>query len=162
MAKNDDKTNVMRILEQHGISYIPHSYDPSDGCIGAAAVAAKIGVPDYALYKTLVTRGASGRHYVFVIPATSELDLKPAAKAVGEKSVAMIRQAELLPLTGYIHGGCSPVGMKKQFPTCFEEEIILLDTVTVSAGKVGRQIELAPSELINLVSSFTAQVSKDK
>ena len=158
MAKQDDKTNVMRILDQKGISYVPHSYDPGDKPVTAVDAANKLGIPAYSMYKTLVTKGASGANYVFVIPGENELDLKAAARAVSEKSIVMIKQAELLPLTGYIHGGCSPIGMKKQFFTCFEEEIILLDTVTVSAGKIGHMIELDPNELIEAVSGITAPV----
>ena len=162
MAKHEEKTNVMRILDQKNIWYLPHSYDTSDGSIDALSVAEKVGVEDYKIYKTLVTVGASGNHYVFVIPGGNELELKLAAKAVGEKSIAMIKQAQLLPLTGYIHGGCSPIGMKKQFKTCFEEEVILLDTVLVSAGKVGFQIEVKPQDLISLTGAITAQVSQEK
>ena len=162
MAKAKEKTNVMRILDQKNVVYTPHEYDSSDGAISAVDVASKIGEEKYKIYKTLVTRGASGANYVFVIPGGNELDLKKAAKAAGEKSIAMIKQAELLPLTGYIHGGCSPIGMKKPFPTVFEEEIILLDTVIVSAGRVGFQIELSPSDLISLTCGRTAEVSSEK
>lgn len=162
MAKTDDKTNVMRILEQKGIAYTPHRYDFSDGAIGALDVAEKIGADRYKIFKTLVTRGASGGYYVFVIPGGNELELKKAAKAAGEKSIAMIKQAELLPLTGYVHGGCSPIGMKKAFPTIFDEEVILLDTMVVSAGKVGFQVELAPDDLIEAVGGTVAEVSHEK
>ena len=143
-----------------GIAYTPRSYDAGDTPVTAVDAADKLGVPREAMYKTLVTRGASGNHFVFVIPGENELDLKAAARAVGEKSIVMVKQAELLPLTGYIHGGCSPIGMKKQFSTCFEEEIILLDTVTVSAGKIGRMIELCPDDLISAVGGITAPVSR--
>ena len=161
MAKADFKTNVMRVLEGKHIPYTPHTYDVSGGIPDGKTAAKAIGKSADEVYKTLVTRGAGGKNYVFVIPVASELDLKKAAKAVGEKSIEMIRQAELLPLTGYIHGGCSPIGMKKQFPTVFEEEIILLDTVTVSAGKVGYQIELSPQALLDLVDGFSAPLVKD-
>ena len=110
------------------------------------------------MFKTLVTRGASGGYYVFDIPVADSLDLKKAAKAVGEKSIAMIKSAELLPLTGYIHGGCSPVGMKKPFPTVFDETAELWDTIVVSAGKIGAQVELAPTALLELVGATTADL----
>ena len=117
MAKSkEEKTNVMRTLEQKKIPYTAHSYDP-EGPIDGVSVAQTLGQPPEQVFKTLVTKGASGAYYVFDIPVAENLDLKKAAKAVGEKSVAMLPQKELLPLTGYVHGGCSPVGMKKQFPT---------------------------------------------
>ena len=119
MAKNkEEKTNVMRTLEQKKIPYTPHTYDPN-GPIDGVSVAQALGQDPACVFKTLVTRGASGGYYVFDIPVAENLDLKKAARAVGEKSVAMLPQKELLPLTGYVHGGCSPVGMKKQFPTVF-------------------------------------------
>ena len=119
MAKSkEEKTNVMRTLEQKKIPYTAHSYDPEGG-IDGVSVAQTLGQPPEQVFKTLVTKGASGAYYVFDIPVAENLDLKKAAKAVGEKSVAMLPQKELLPLTGYVHGGCSPVGMKKQFPTVF-------------------------------------------
>ena len=110
--------------------------------------------------KTLVTQGASKKYYVFVIPVGKELDLKAAAKAVREKSIEMIKQAQLLPLTGYIHGGCSPIGMKKQFPTVFDESVENQPTITVSAGKIGCQVEAAPGDLAALVRGSFAPVSK--
>lgn len=162
MAKSEGKTNVMRILQQNGVSYTPHEYDFSDGGISAGDVARKIGADPDKIFKTLVTEGASGANYVFVIPGSNELELKLAAKAVGEKSIAMIKQARLFPLTGYVHGGCSPIGMKKQFPVCFDEEVILFDTIIVSAGKVGHQVEVAPDDLIALTGGTVAQVSHPK
>ena len=123
MAKNkEEKTNVMRTLEQKKIPYTAFSYDP-DGPIDGVSVAAETGLDAASVFKTLVTKGASGAYYVFDIPVAENLDLKKAAKAVGEKSIAMLPQKELLPLTGYVHGGCSPVGMKKQFPTVFHETV---------------------------------------
>ena len=113
------------------------------------------------VFKTLVTRGASGGYYVFDIPVAENLDLKKAAKAVGEKSIAMIAQKELLPLTGYVHGGCSPVGMKKQFPTVFHETAELFDTICVSAGKIGAQVEVAPADLMALLGARTADVTAE-
>ena len=109
--------------------------------------------------KTLVTQGASRQHYVFIIPVLRSLDLKAAARAVGEKSIEMIPQARLLPLTGYVHGGCSPVGMKKQYPTVFHETAEILDTIMVSAGKIGYQVELRPADLIALVGATTADLT---
>ena len=152
------KTNAMRILEKEKISYQMHTYDASDGQIDGAAVARKVGMDPAKVFKTLVTKGASGAYYVFDIPVAENLDLKKAAKAVGEKSVAMLPQKELLPLTGYVHGGCSPVGMKKQFPTVFHETAELFDTICVSAGKIGHQVECDPNALIALLRAKTADV----
>ena len=156
--KKDEKTNVMRVLEQHGILYTAHSY-PADGPIDGVSVANFLGQDPEQVFKTLVTKATSGNYYVFDIPVAENLDLKKAAKAVGEKSIAMIPQKELLPLTGYIHGGCSPVGMKKQFPTVFHETVILFDTICVSAGKVGAQVELSPNALISRLGADTADIT---
>lgn len=145
MAKNN-KTNVMRILEQKKAAYIPHEYDKSVGTDGVS-VANAVGLNPESVFKTLVTVGKSGDHYVFVIPVCHELDLKKAAKAVGEKSIEMIKQKDLLPLTGYIHGGCSPVGMKKFFKTTINDSIKELKTITVSAGEIGKQVEISSEEL---------------
>lgn len=158
MAKKEEKTNVMRLLTQANIAYTPHFYDPDDG-IDGVTVAGLLGQDPGAVFKTLVTRGASGGYYVFDIPVEESLDLKKAAKAVGEKSIAMIAQKELLPLTGYIHGGCSPVGMKKQFPTVFHETVILYDTICVSAGKIGAQVELDPNDLMQLLDASAQDVT---
>ena len=159
MAKNkEEKTNVMRTLEQKKIPYTPHTYDPN-GPIDGVSVAQALGQDPACVFKTLVTRGASGGYYVFDIPVAENLDLKKAARAVGEKSVAMLPQKELLPLTGYVHGGCSPVGMSKHFPTYFAEEVILVDTMICSAGKVGHQVEVAPDALIALVDGQVADLT---
>ena len=159
MAKQkEEKTNVMRVLEQKGVAYTPHTY-PTDGSIDGASVAGYLGQDPECVFKTLVARGASGGYYVFDIPVEDTLDLKKAAKAVGEKSIAMIHQKELLPLTGYIHGGCSPVGMKKQFPTVFHETAEILDTSCVSAGKIGYQVEVNPADLMALVGAKTADLT---
>ena len=161
MAKQkEEKTNVMRVLEQKNIPYTPHAYNP-DAVLDGASVARQLGRDPETVFKTLVARGASGGLYVFDIPVEASLDLKKAAKAVGEKSVAMIHQKELLPLTGYVHGGCSPVGMKKQYPTVFDETAEILDTIMVSAGKVGFQVELVPAALIELVGASTADLTVD-
>ena len=160
MAKQkEEKTNVMRILEQKGIPYTPHTYDHENGAVDGVTVARSLGQDPEAVFKTLVARGASGGLYVFDIPVGDSLDLKKAAKAVGEKSIAMLHQKELLPLTGYIHGGCSPVGMKKQYPTVFHETAEILDTIMVSAGKIGYQVELSPADLMELVGAETADLT---
>lgn len=159
MAQKTDKTNVMRILEQKKIPYTPHFYPHGEGIpTDGVTVANFVNKDVKSVYKTLVTRSASKSYYVFVIPVAEHLDLKKAAKAVGEKSIEMIRQDELLPLTGYIHGGCSPVGMKKLFRTTFHEDITSLETVAVSAGRVGAQIEIAPDRLIKLVNGRLADI----
>lgn len=158
MAKHkEEKTNVMRVLDQRKIPYTAHTY-PADGPIDGVSVAGFLGQDVERVFKTLVTKGASGAYYVFDIPVAENLDLKKAAKAVGEKSVAMLPQKELLPLTGYIHGGCSPVGMKKQFPTVFHETVMLFDTVCVSAGKVGAQVEVEPRALLDLLRAKMADI----
>ncbi len=158
MAKHkEEKTNVMRTLEQKKIPYTAHSYDP-DGPIDGVSVAQTLGQPAERVFKTLVTKAASGAYYVFDIPVAENLDLKKAAKAVGEKSIAMLPQKELLGLTGYVHGGCSPVGMKKQFPTVFHETALGYDTVCVSAGKIGAQVECDPKALIDLLRAETADI----
>lgn len=141
------KTNAMRILDKEKISYIVHTYDASDGQIDGMSVAKKVGRPPEQLYKTLVTVGASREHYVFVLCVSEELDLKKAAAAVGEKSVAMIPVAQINAVTGYIRGGCSPVGMKKKFTTVISKEAALQDRIIVSGGKIGVQIEIAPEQL---------------
>lgn len=158
MAKNkEEKTNVMRTLDQKKIPYTAFSYDPN-GPIDGVSVAAEVGLDAASVFKTLVTKGASGAYYVFDIPVAENLDLKKAAKAVGEKSIAMLPQKELLPLTGYVHGGCSPVGMKKQFPTVFHETVNDLELVAVSAGKIGHQVQVKPDDLLNLLRAKTADV----
>ena len=158
MAKHkEEKTNVMRTLEQKKIAYTAHAYDP-EGPIDGVSVAQTLGQPAEQVFKTLVTRGASGGYYVFDIPVAENLDLKKAAKAVGEKSVAMLPQKELLGLTGYVHGGCSPVGMKKQFPTVFHETAGAYDTVCVSAGRIGCQVECRPADLLALLRATMADI----
>ena len=157
MAKHkEEKTNVMRTLEQKKLPYTAHSYDP-DGPIDGVSVAQTLGQPPERVFKTLVTKAASGAYYVFDIPVAENLDLKKAARAVGEKSVAMLPQKELLGLTGYVHGGCSPVGMKK-LPSVFHETALLYDTICVSAGKIGAQVECSPQALIALLRAKTADV----
>ena len=159
MAKHkEEKTNVMRLLEQKGIAYTPHTYDPEADGVDGVSVARALDQDPERVFKTLVAKGASGGHYVFDIPVAETLDLKKAAKAVGEKSIAMLPQKELLPLTGYVHGGCSPIGMKKPFPTVFHETALSADTICVSAGKVGFQVEADPAGLIGLLNAATADL----
>ncbi|MCR5250861.1 MAG: Cys-tRNA(Pro) deacylase [Lachnospiraceae bacterium] len=148
---NNERTNVMRILEQKKIPFESHAYKP-DASMSGEEIAALLGEDPSHVFKTLVTQGKSGQHYVFVIPVASELELKKAASAAGEKAVAMIKQKELLPLTGYVHGGCSPVGMKKAFRTFVHESAKELERMFVSAGKVGFQVELAPEDLMRIAS----------
>lgn len=150
MMKKNDKTNVMRVLDQKKIPYTAHSYKP-DASLSGVEIAGLLNEDADKVFKTLVTQGKTGQYYVFVIPVKRELDLKKAAKAAGEKAVSMIKQKELLPLTGYVHGGCSPIGMKKQFPTFIHEKAQRCEKVFVSAGKVGFQIELDPADLSQTV-----------
>ena len=160
MAKNkEEKTNVMRTLEQKKIAYTAKTYPHGEGdAIDGVSVARAVGLEPEMVFKTLVCKGASGGYYVFDIPVEENLDLKKAARAVGEKSIAMLPQKELLPLTGYVHGGCSPVGMKKQFPTVFHETVNDLELVAVSAGKIGHQVQVKPADLLNLLRAKTADV----
>lgn len=141
MAKQE-KTNVMRTLERLGVPYAAHDYGDT-GAVSGAEVARALGEDPARVFKTLVTVGKSRNHYVFMIPAEAELDLKKAAAAVGEKAVEMIKSKELLPLTGYVHGGCSPIGMKKPFRTLIHETAEGFPTICFSAGKIGCQVECA-------------------
>ena len=152
------KTNVMRIQEKENITHRVHFYDPDKG-IDGVSVAAQLGQDPQAVFKTLVTQGKSRAFYVFVIPVGATLNLKLAAGACGEKSIEMIPQKILLPTTGYIHGGCSPVGMKKAFPTFIDETAQLFDTICVSAGKVGAQVELAPDDLARITNAAYAELT---
>lgn len=155
------KTNVMRILDKAKITYKAHTYDHSDGAIDGAAVAEKMGQNPEQVFKTLVTKDAGRDYYVFVVPVLKELDLKRAAKSVGEKHVEMIHVKDINKVTGYIRGGCSPIGMKKQFVTVFDKSAENIETIIVSAGKIGYQIELAPKDLIELVGAKTAEITAD-
>ena len=136
----------MRILDKHKISYVSHSYAQTDA-ISGVEVASVLGENPAQVFKTLVTVGKSGGHYVFMIPVAEELDLKKAAACVGEKAVEMVKSKELLPLTGYIHGGCSPIGMKKSFPTFIHQTASDFETILFSAGKSGWQVEMPPESL---------------
>ena len=156
MAK-DDKTNVMRVLEGKKVQYISHMYEP-DATMSGEEIAALLGEDAQKVFKTLVTTGKSGQHYVFVIPVKEELDLKKAAKAVSEKSISMLPQKELLPLTGYVHGGCSPIGMKKAFPTIIHETACTFEKIFFSAGKVGYQVEVSVNDIDKVVRVCYADV----
>lgn len=153
------KTNAQRILDKEKIPYAAHSYDPSDGLIDGVSVAEKIGKQVHLVFKTLVTRGASGNPLVFVVPVAAELDLKLAAKAAGEKSLAMIPVKDITPLTGYVKGGCSPIGMKKLYPTYIDASAQALPQMVVSAGAIGYQIELAPTALAQITKAKFAEVA---
>ncbi|CAM3849521.1 Cys-tRNA(Pro) deacylase [Mesobacillus thioparans] len=146
------KTNAMRILDTQKVPYEILTYDANDGKIDGVAVAGKIGRDAAQVYKTLVAVGASKNLYVFVIPVEAELDLKKAAKAAGEKKVEMLPVKDIQKFTGYIRGGCSPVGMKKNYPTFLDGSAQELETIIVSAGKIGFQVELAPEQLLNATS----------
>jgi Cys-tRNA(Pro)/Cys-tRNA(Cys) deacylase len=153
-----EKTNVMRILDSKKVKYIPHTYEAEEAASGTQ-VADILDLNPQKVFKTLVTVGKSGEHYCFVVPVEKELNLKKAAKAVGEKSIEMIKSKELLPLTGYIHGGCSPIGMKKRFPTYFHSTAADHDVIYVSAGVRGLQIEINPNELISFVDGVISDVA---
>lgn len=146
----EDKTNVMRILDQKKIEYKEHTY-LNTGAIGGQEVAEALGEDANRVFKTLVTVGKTGNHYVFLVPVNKELNLKKAAKAVGEKKIEMIKSKELLPLTGYIHGGCSPIGMKKFFKTTIHSTAENYDTIMFSAGKIGYQIETSLNSLKKVI-----------
>ena len=146
MSKKELKTNAMRILDKNKIPYEYQTYE-CDEFIDGITVADKIGLPHEQVYKTLVTTGRCGQHYVFVLPIAAELDLKKAARAVGEKSVEMLHVKDITAVTGYVRGGCTAIGMKKQFPTIIDESAGLFDHIYVSGGKLGMQIRLAPNDL---------------
>ncbi|MCR5367941.1 Cys-tRNA(Pro)/Cys-tRNA(Cys) deacylase [Eubacterium ruminantium] len=155
--KNDIKTNVMRVLDSKKVKYSSHTYEP-DATLRGEEIAAILGEDVEKVFKTLVTVSKSGKNYVFVVPVNAELDLKKAASAAGEKAVSMIKQKELLPLTGYVHGGCSPIGMKKMYPTFVHITAKEYDTIFVSAGRVGAQVELSPVDLANTVKLEFADI----
>lgn len=162
MAKKQavEKTNAMRKLDAMKIPFQEYTYE-GDGTLTGVDVAAMLGQNADQVFKTLVTVGRTGEHYVFMIPVADELDLKKAAKAVGEKSVEMVKSKDLLGLTGYIHGGCSPIGMKKFFRTTVHETAVLYDTIIFSGGKIGYQIELPLSDLEKVITLQTADVVKE-
>ena len=152
------KTNAMRILDKNKIPYEILNYECGE-FIDGLHTAEATGAPVEQSFKTLVMQGKSRQYYVFVIPIADEVDLKAAARAVGEKSVEMIHVKDITAITGYVRGGCSPLGMKKQFPTVFHETAELFDTICVSAGKIGAQVEVAPADLIALLGAQTADVT---
>lgn len=160
MKKTAEKTNVIRMLEQKKIPFEPHNYEGT-GAISGMEIATVQGQDPNRVFKTLVTVGASKNNYVFLVPVNCDLDLKKAAKAVCEKSIAMIKSKELLPLTGYIHGGCSPIGMKKQFVTTVHVTFEDYDTVFFSAGKIGYQVEFSPTDLGKVIRYGKADITID-
>ena len=154
------KTNAMRLLDTNNINYNILTYDKKDGKIDGISVAQKIGKDPKVVYKTLVTRGNNGDLYVFIIPVESELDLKKAAKITGDKKVEMIHVKDINKYTGYIRGGCSPIGMKKNYPTYIHEEAAFLDNIIVSGGKIGVQIELSVKDLTNIIDGELCDLKK--
>lgn len=156
-SEKAEKTNVMRLLEQVGIHYLPHTY-VGTGAVSGTEVASVLSQDPAVTFKTLVTQGKPKQYYVFMIPVACELDLKKAAAAVGEKSISMLPQKELLPLTGYVHGGCSPIGMKKQFRTVIHISAADLPAFMFSAGKIGYQVEADPKAIAALISGTFADV----
>lgn len=155
-----DKTNAMRMLDAKKIAYNIYRYGDGKTAMQGTEVAAELGIEPQKVFKTLVTAGASRAHYVFMIPVGDELDLKKAALAVREKSVAMIPQKELLPLTGYVHGGCSPIGMKKPFLTIVDASAKELDSLVFSGGRIGLQIELSLERLLSVTGAALADVTR--
>lgn len=158
MMKKAEKTNAIRLLEQKKIPYTLHDYTES-GVIAGGDVALALGEKPEEVFKTLVTVGKSKKYYVFLVPVCKELNLKKAAAAVGEKNIEMIKAKELLPLTGYIHGGCSPIGMKKFFPTFVDKSAENLSKIFFSGGKVGLQIELETADLKNIINFSFADIT---
>ncbi len=160
--KKDEKTNVMRILDQKKVPYTPHFYEEEEGPEGTrdygVHVAQVLGQDPKRAFKTLVAKGASGTYHVFDIPTTDSLDLKKAAKAAGEKSIDLLPVKDITAVTGYIRGGCSPVGMKKQYPTIFHQTALEFETIYVSAGKIGAQVEVEPRALLGLLRAETADI----
>lgn len=157
--KKEEKTNAVRLLTQKKLAFQTHNYTDS-GAVSGLEVAQALGQEPQRMFKTLVTEGRSGAHYVFLVPVAGELDLKKAASAVGEKSVAMIKSKDLLPLTGYIHGGCSPVGMKKFFPTVIDQSAAQFDTIFFSGGRIGLQIETSLTELEKVIRFRLADIAE--
>ena len=152
------KTNVMRLLEAADITYRTAEYEYEESNLSGLHAAEQVGIPAEQVFKTLVTVGASKKNYVFVIPVCGELNLKDAAKAVGEKSIEMLKSKDLLPLTGYIHGGCSPIGMKKLFPTVIDRSAESYDTIIFSAGKIGYQVQLSLAHLQKVIPFTLADI----
>lgn len=155
-----EKTNAVRIIERLKLDHKTHTYDSSRAASGVE-VAAMLEQDVNKVFKTLVATGKSGKHYVFIIPVAKELDLKKAAKAVGEKSVEMLKQKFLLELTGYVHGGCSPIGMKKFFTTRLDSSALNCQTIIFSGGRIGLQLEMSPGDLAKAVKYETAELTVD-
>ncbi len=160
MGKSKVKTNVMRILDKENIFYNSYTYDHQDGVIDGLSVAEKLGQCPEQVFKTLVTKGVSKEFYVFVIPVNKELDLKAAARAVDEKSVEMIHVDEINKTTGYIRGGCSPIGQKKQYKTVIDSSCKNFDTMIFSGGKIGYQVEMRPEDLIRIIEAKVAHITE--
>ncbi|WP_294499594.1 Cys-tRNA(Pro) deacylase [uncultured Gemmiger sp.] len=157
------KTNAMRMLERAKVAYTPHEYPHEEGtAVDGATVARLTGQDPARVFKTLVTQGADRNYYVFVVPVEAELDLKKAAKAAGVKSVAMIHVADINKVTGYIRGGCSPVGMKKQYKTVYDASCLDKPTILVSGGRIGTQVEAAPADLIRVTRGITAEITAER
>lgn len=156
----EEKTNVMRTLERLKLPYRHYAFDTGGAAPSGTEVAALLGKDPAQVFKTLVTVGKSGKYYVFMIPVAEELDLRKAARCAGEKSIEMIKTKDLLPLTGYVHGGCSPIGMKKQFPTYIHQPAADYDTIFFSAGRVGAQVELPLSALQQALPVTPADIIK--
>ena len=159
MGKNNDKTNVMRVLDQKKIEYKSYNY-LNTGAVSGMEVAEALGENPDMVFKTLVTVGKSKTNYVFVVPVDKELNLKKAAHSVGEKSIEMIKQKELLPLTGYVHGGCSPIGMKKQFVTTIDQSAEQFESIIFSAGKIGYQVEVSLEDLGKVIRFQLADITE--
>lgn len=156
-----EKTNAIRLCDSHGVNYHTTTYLTEDGAIDGKSVADKTGKAYEEVFKTLVTIGQSGAYYVFVVPVAEELDLKKAAKAVSEKFVEMIPVKDILKVTGYMKGGCSPIGMKKEYRTVIDETVILLEEITFSAGRIGMQVSMPTADLDKIIKYTVADISKD-
>lgn len=162
MRPHHAKTNVARLLEEAGVPHRILEYDVSDGLLDARSCARKLGVPEERMFKTLVAVAPGPLYRVFVVPAPATLDLKKAAKAASVKSIEMIPQKQLMPLTGYVHGGCSPVGMKKPFPTFIDDTAILHEVVCVSAGRIGASVAIAPEALAEFLHASFADLVREE
>ena len=158
MKDKGSKTNAVRALDAAGATFAFRSFE-CDGVPSGLEVAKALGLDADRVFKTLVTEGKSGQYYVFMVPVAAELDLRKAARTVGEKAVHMIKSRDLLPLTGYVHGGCSPIGMKKPFPTVIDETAQLFATIFFSAGRIGTQLEMDPQELASLIDASFADIA---
>lgn len=158
MSKSNFKTNALRILETNNIDYQLHTYECKEFTDGVE-ISKKVGIPERQVFKTIVCVGASKQYYVFVVPVAKELDLKACARAVSEKSVELIKLSDITKVTGYIRGGCSPIGMKKPFKTVIDSSCLPLDTMVVSAGKPGYQMELKPCDLLRAANAITENIT---